>query len=103
MSEKRKYGKRKESLPMNYGVELPPQHLDLEELVLGTVILEGGIMDKVISQFNSNHKASKFSIILLGILTLIFFIGLLVGQSRGAFGVAIILGFLITYLLANNK
>lgn len=54
MSEKRKYGKRKESLPMNYGDELPPQHLELEELVLGTVIIEGGIMDKVISQFNSN-------------------------------------------------
>jgi O-antigen ligase len=67
------------------------------------VMIFGASLGWFLSQFNSKHKASKFSIILLGILTLIFFIGLIVGQSRGAFGVAIILGFLITYLLAKNK
>ena len=54
MSEKRKYGKRKESLPMNYGNEMPPQDIELEEIVLGTIIIAGEILDKVISQFNVN-------------------------------------------------
>jgi O-antigen ligase len=67
------------------------------------VIIFGASLGWFLSKFNSSLKASKFSLILLGFLTLIFFIGLIIGQSRGAFGVAVILGFLITYLLAKDK
>jgi O-antigen ligase len=63
----------------------------------------GASLGWLLSQFNSNNKTSKASLILLGLLTLIFFIGLIIGQSRGAFGVAIILGFLITYFIAKDK
>ncbi len=67
------------------------------------VIIFGATLGWFLSQFNSSPKASKLSVISLGLLTLIFFIALIIGQSRGAFGVAVILGFLITYLLAKDK
>jgi O-antigen ligase len=67
------------------------------------VIIFGATLGWFLSQFNSSRKASKLSLILLGLLTLIFFIALIIGQSRGAFGAAVILGFLITFLLAKDK
>ena len=67
------------------------------------VIIFGAALGWFLSQFNSSRKASKLSLISLGLLTLIFFIALIIGQSRGAFGVAVILGFLITYLLTKDK
>ena len=67
------------------------------------VMIFGASLGWFLSQFNSNNKTSKASLFLLGLLTLIFFTGLIIGQSRGAFGVAIILGFLITYLIAKDK
>jgi O-antigen ligase len=67
------------------------------------VIIFGATLGWFLSQFNSSRKASKLSLISLGLLTLIFFTALIIGQSRGAFGVAVILGFLITYLLAKDK
>lgn len=52
MTTKRK--KRQEVLPMNYGDELPPKDVELEEIVLGCVIIEGSILHKVIADFSPN-------------------------------------------------
>jgi O-antigen ligase len=46
---------------------------------------------------------NKFHTILLGMLSLLFFISLIIGQSRGAFGIGIILGLSLIILLAKNK
>ena len=47
-------------------------------------------------------KFSNFYVLALGILSLIFFVSLIIGQSRAAFGVGIILGLLVTYFLGKN-
>ena len=48
-------------------------------------------------------KLSNLYLIALGILSLIFFISLIIGQSRAAFGVGIILGLLIINFVAKSK
>jgi O-antigen ligase len=45
----------------------------------------------------------KLQTILLGMLSLLFFISLIIGQSRGAFGIGVILGLSIMILLGKNK
>jgi O-antigen ligase len=58
-----------------------------------------------VSQFNAKKERVAFNLlsITLGALSLLFFISLLLGQSRGAYGVAIILGIIIFYLLAKKN
>ena len=60
--------------------------------------------------FLSHFSLDKFKVklydpydITLGILSLIFFVSLIIGQSRGAYGVGIILGLLIIYFVAKSK
>ena len=60
--------------------------------------------------FLSHFSLDKFKVklydpydITLGILSLIFFASLIIGQSRGAYGVGIILGLLIIYFVAKSK
>ena len=59
--------------------------------------------------FLSNLKITQetlrinFQSILLGILSLLFFISLIIGQSRGAFAIATILGVFLILLLGKNK
>ena len=67
------------------------------------VIIFGATLGWFLSQFKSHNKTPKSSYLLLGLLSFIFFISLIIGQSRGAFGIAIILGLFITFLLAKNK
>lgn len=45
----------------------------------------------------------KFQTILLGMLSLLFFISLIIGQSRGAFGIGVILSLSLIILLGKNK
>ena len=45
----------------------------------------------------------NFQSILLWMLSFLFFISLIIGQSRGAFGIAIIMGVFIVFLLGKNK
>ena len=47
-------------------------------------------------------KFSNFYILALGILSLIFFVSLIIGQSRGAFGAGILLSLLVIYFLGKN-
>jgi replicative DNA helicase len=44
--------KRKLKLPMDYGSEKAPQALDIEEVVLGSIMLEGNMIDTVMADFN---------------------------------------------------
>ncbi len=59
--------------------------------------------------FLSNLEIKKetlrinFQSILLGMLSLLFFISLIIGQSRGAFGIAVLLGLSLLFLLGKNK
>ncbi len=48
-------------------------------------------------------KYYRFYVVALGILSLIFFINLIIGQSRGAYGVGIILGLLIIFSVCKSK
>lgn len=50
-----------------------------------------------------NIKPSNLNLIALGILSLIFFISLIIGQSRAAYGVGIILGLLIINFVSKSK
>jgi O-antigen ligase len=58
-----------------------------------------------LSQFNTRKEkiALNRKTILLILLSLLFFISLIIGQSRGAFGIAIILGLMLIFTLAKNK
>jgi len=60
--------------------------------------------------FLSNYDLDKFKIklsnlypVALGILSLTFFVSLIISQSRAAFGAGIILGLLITYFVGKSK
>jgi O-antigen ligase len=58
------------------------------------------------SHFNLDKfkiKLSNLYLIALGILSLIFFISLIIGQSRAAYGVGIILGLLIINFVGKSK
>ena len=69
------------------------------------VMVFGASLGWFLSHLNLNKfkfKISNFYVLALGILSLIFFVSLIIGQSRAAFGVGIILGLLVTYFLGNN-
>ena len=69
------------------------------------VMIFGASLGWFLSHLNLNKfkfKFSNFYVLALGILSLIFFVSLVIGQSRGAYGVGIILGILVIYLLGKN-
>ena len=64
----------------------------------------GATLGWFISQFDSRkkNKATQWQTILIGIMSFILFIALIIGQSRGAFGIAVLLGLCLLFL-ANGK
>jgi O-antigen ligase len=69
------------------------------------VMIFGASLGWFLSHLNLNKykfKFSNFYVLALGILSLIFFVSLIIGQSRGAFGTGTILGLLVTYFLGKN-
>jgi O-antigen ligase len=69
------------------------------------VMIFGASLAWCVSQFNAKKEkvALNWQTILLILLSLLFFISLIIGESRGAFGIAIILGVMLVFLLAKNK
>jgi O-antigen ligase len=69
------------------------------------VMIFGASLAWFLSHFNIKEKARnlKWGNILLFLLTILFFISLILGQSRGAFGVAVILGLSVVFLLGRTK
>jgi O-antigen ligase len=65
----------------------------------------GASLGWLLSQFNSikNEVGLRWKIMLLCILSLLFFISLIIMQSRGSFGVAVLLGLSLLFLLDTNK
>lgn len=65
----------------------------------------GATLGWLISQFNvrKKNKATQWQTILIGIMSFILFISLINGQSRGAFGIAILLGLCLLFLANNIK
>jgi O-antigen ligase len=68
-------------------------------------IIFGASLAWCLSQFNAKKEklALNGETILLILLSLLFFVSLIIGQSRGAFGIAIILGVMLILILAKNK
>jgi O-antigen ligase len=70
------------------------------------VMIFGASLGWFLSYFDSDKfkmKASRFYLLALGILSFIFFMSLIIGQSRGAYGVGIFLGLLIIYSVGKSK
>jgi O-antigen ligase len=69
------------------------------------VMIFGATLGWFLSRLNINKDTlqKKFQTILLGMLSLLFFISLIIGQSRGAFGIGVILGLSLIILLGKNK
>ena len=69
------------------------------------VMIFGAALGWFLSTLNIKKETlqKKFQPILLGMLSLLFFISLIIGQSRGAFGIAVILGLSLMILLGKNK
>ena len=70
------------------------------------VMIFGASLGWFISHFSLDKfkfKQSKLYLIALGILSLIFFVSLIIGQSRAAYGAGIILGLLIINFVAKSK
>jgi len=69
------------------------------------VMIFGASLAWFLSQFHSKEKvmAFKWQAIPLGLLTFVFFISLIIGESRGAFGVAVILGLGLFLILSKRK
>lgn len=69
------------------------------------VMIFGAALGWFLSALNITKETlqKKFQTILLGILSLLFFISLIIGQSRGAFGIGVILGLSLLILLGKNK
>jgi O-antigen ligase len=69
------------------------------------VMIFGASLGWFLSRLNINKDTlqKKFQTILLGMLSLLFFISLIIGQSRGAFGIGAILGLSLIILLGKNK
>jgi len=69
------------------------------------VMIFGAALGWFLSTLNIKKETlqKKFQIILLGMLSLLFFISLIIGQSRGAFGIGVILGLSLMILLGKNK
>ncbi|CAM8368281.1 RfaL Lipid A core - O-antigen ligase and related enzymes [Candidatus Methylopumilus planktonicus] len=70
------------------------------------VMIFGASLGWFISHFSLDKfklKLSKLYLIALGILSLIFFVSLIIGQSRAAYSAGIILGLLIINFVAKSK
>jgi len=69
------------------------------------VMIFGASLAWFLSQFDVKTKgiALNWRTLLLGLLSFLFFISLIIGQSRGAFGIATILGVGLFLLLAKKK
>ena len=69
------------------------------------VMIFGASLGWFLSTINIKKEAlqKKFQTLLLGMLSLLFFISLIIGQSRGAFGIAVLLGFCLILLLGKDK
>jgi O-antigen ligase len=69
------------------------------------VMIFGAALGWFLSTLNIKKEMlqKKLQTILLGMLSLLFFISLIIGQSRGAFGIGVILGLSIIILLGKNK
>ena len=68
------------------------------------VIIFGASLGWLISQSNFQKKlGSKWRLILLSFLCILLFIALIIGQSRGALIIAIILSFFLLFLLAKHS
>lgn len=69
------------------------------------VMIFGASLAWFLSHFNVKEKVRnlKWGNILIGLLTIAFFISLIIGQSRGAFGVATILGIGLFLLMTEKK
>ena len=69
------------------------------------VMIFGASLGWFLSHLNLNKfklKFSNFFVLALGILSLLFFVSLIISQSRAAFGVGILLGLLVTYFLGKH-
>lgn len=68
-NNRRKYLQKKVKLPVDYGDQLAPQDIELEMVVLGSVIIEANTIDKIMGDFNvnlfylDNHKTIANAII----------------------------------------
>ena len=69
------------------------------------VMIFGASLAWLISHLNTKKEKVTLSwqITLLGILSLLFFISLIIGESRGAFGIAVILAIMLCLLLPLKK
>ena len=69
------------------------------------VMIFGAALGWFLSTLNIKKETlqKKFQSILLGMLSLLFFTSLIIGKSRGAFGIAIILGFSLIFLLGKSR
>jgi len=68
-------------------------------------IIFGATLGWFISRFNFRKKneATQLKTILIGIMSFTLFIALIIGQSRGAFGVAVLLGVCLLFLVKDMK
>ena len=68
------------------------------------VMIFGASLGWFLSHLNlDKFKLSNLNLIALGILSLFFFVSLIIGESRAAFGVGITLGFLIINFVAKSN
>ena len=69
------------------------------------VMIFGASLGWFLSQYHAkkNEIGLSWKNIFLGALALLFFISLIIGQSRGAFGIAVLLGLSLLFLLGKNK
>ena len=65
----------------------------------------GATLGWLLSQFNFRKKneATQLKTLLIGIMSFTLFIALIIGQSRGAFGIAILLGVCLLFLVKDMK
>ena len=65
----------------------------------------GATLGWFVSQFNFKKKndTTQWQAILIGMMSFILFISLIIGQSRGAFGIAILLGICLLFLANSIK
>ena len=69
------------------------------------VMIFGAALGWFLSSLNIKKETlqKKFQTTLLGMLSLLFFISLIIGLSRGAFGIGVILGLFLIFLLGKNR
>ncbi|CAM8382169.1 RfaL Lipid A core - O-antigen ligase and related enzymes [Candidatus Methylopumilus planktonicus] len=69
------------------------------------VMIFGAALGWFLSTLNIKKETlqKKSQTIMLGMLSLLFFISLIIGMSRGAFGIGVILGLSLFILLGKNK